>query len=102
MRNLYALLGLAFCIPVFAQPPPDLCAILERLSRLEQQNRELTEQVQQLRQQLGVSDPQPVENALTPVVTAPLAESITPMGGTSRTRSGRKQRIEIRPVTGST
>ena len=76
MRRIEAwLAGLCLCLPLAAQQPaatPELREILDRLSRLEQQNRELTEQVRTLQEQLGVSTPAATES----VTSAPLAERV--------------------------
>ena len=57
-----SLLFLALCstpLSLYAQTAPDLAKILERLDRLEQENRALSEQVSALRAQLGMSTPPP-------------------------------------------
>jgi len=46
-------------VAVCAQTAPDLAKILERLDRLEQENRALSEQVRALQAQLGTSSPPP-------------------------------------------
>ena len=45
---------------LLAQPSPDQSQILQRLERLEQQNRMLMEEVRELRQQIAATRPQPV------------------------------------------
>ncbi len=76
MRRIHTwIAALCLCLPLAAQQPaaqPDLREILERLSRLEQQNRELTEQVKTLQQQLGIGASQPAEG----VAASPLAERV--------------------------
>jgi hypothetical protein len=59
-RTSFACLAL-FLAPVTlcAQTAPDLAGILERLDRLEQENRVLTERVSALQAQLGMSAPAP-------------------------------------------
>jgi hypothetical protein len=44
---------------LYSQTSPDLAAVMERLDRLEQQNRALSEQVRALQAQLGLSAPPP-------------------------------------------
>ena len=46
-------------VTVCAQTAPDLAKILERLDRLEQENRALSEQVRALQAQLGTATPPP-------------------------------------------
>ena len=60
LKLVFALLAPLVRAP--AQPPPDLQKVLERLDRLESENRELREQVLELREQMraGVA-PAPVE-----------------------------------------
>ena len=50
-----------FLLPsiLLAQPSPDQSQILQRLERLEQQNRMLMEEVRELRQQIAATRPQP-------------------------------------------
>src|SRR5689334_12136976 len=75
-RNLFvrsgALLVAAALAPALvpAQTPPDLNTVIERLDRLEQQNRELTDEIRRLRSEL--------ERARTPETpeAAPLAERV--------------------------
>lgn len=79
MRNQLCLLSLLLGGPAFAQTAPsaqDIGAILERLTRLEQQNRELTDQVRELRQQLGVQQTPAVETVESPPPSAPIAERL--------------------------
>lgn len=52
MRNSTCWTVLFVCAPVWAQSEPSLATIMERLERLEQQNRALMEEVQALRRQL--------------------------------------------------
>ena len=64
--NLICLLTLA--LPALAQTGPDLRQILERLDRIESENRELREQVRQLREQmLAGGAPSPVSPAAPPL-----------------------------------
>src|ERR1039457_2401434 len=46
-------------VTLYAQTAPDLSKILERLDRLEQENRALSEQVRALQAQLGTAAPPP-------------------------------------------
>lgn len=57
LRTSFAAFCLAAC--AYAQSAPDLAKILERLDRLEQENRALTEQVRALQAQLGTPAPAP-------------------------------------------
>jgi hypothetical protein len=50
-----------------AQPPPDMQRILERLDRIEAQNRELMSEVQALRQQLDVVQPTAAGESAAPI-----------------------------------
>jgi hypothetical protein len=54
LRLAVALLAPLAC--AFAQPPPELKQIMDRLDRLEAENRELREQVRELRQQVNPTD----------------------------------------------
>jgi len=57
-----SLVCLALClaaVPLCAQTAPDVAKILERLDRLEQENRALSEQVRALQAQLGTAAPPP-------------------------------------------
>jgi hypothetical protein len=60
MSGSTSLFCLALClapVTLCAQTPPDLAKILERLDRLEQENRALSEQVRALQAQLGTPAP---------------------------------------------
>jgi hypothetical protein len=62
MAGRSSLVCLALCLAPFslcAQTAPDLARILERLDRLEQENRALSEQVRALQAQLGTAAPPP-------------------------------------------
>jgi hypothetical protein len=74
MVRLNSLLGLGLLWPALlgAQQTPEINQILERLDKLEQQNRALTEQVQQLKSELAASHPDSA-NAASPTVDERLA-----------------------------
>jgi hypothetical protein len=62
MAGRTSLLCLALClapVTMCAQTSPDLAKILERLDRLEKENRSLSEQVRALQEQLGTPPPPP-------------------------------------------
>jgi hypothetical protein len=62
MAGRSSLVCLALClaaVPLGAQTAPDVAKILERLDRLEQENRALSEQVRALQAQLGMAAPPP-------------------------------------------
>jgi len=60
LKLIFALL--APLVGAQAQPAPDLQRVIERLDRLESENRELREQVRELREQIrGAGSPEPVE-----------------------------------------
>ena len=62
MAGRTSLVCLALClapVTLCAQTAPDLARILERLDRLEQENRALSEQVRALQAQLGTPAPPP-------------------------------------------
>src|ERR1019366_9078252 len=62
MAGRSSLVCLALClaaVPLCAQTAPDVAKILERLDRLEQENRALSEQVRALQAQLGMAAPPP-------------------------------------------
>jgi len=63
-----------------AQQPPELKAVIDRLDRLEAQNRELMAEIRALRQQLGSGQPAPaVENGVAPKeAAAPEAAPVRP------------------------
>lgn len=69
------LLGLLLSVPLAAQPTSsvELPEILDRLAKLEQQNRELSAQVKSLQEQLGITTGQPAE---TGPAASPLAERV--------------------------
>src|SRR5579862_4733349 len=58
-----------------AQPSPELQQILQRLDRIESQNRELMTEIQALRQQLDVAKAAQPETP-APEAAAPLAERV--------------------------
>jgi hypothetical protein len=58
MRECIKAIGLACCLwplALAAQTSPEMAAILERLDRLERENRELAKEVQELKAQLGAA-----------------------------------------------
>jgi hypothetical protein len=64
MRSKTSWILLFVSVPSWAQTGEGLAAILARLDKLEQQNRELMQEVQALRQQLASQKPAPVEERL--------------------------------------
>jgi len=74
MRKLSCVFLAAFAAKsLCAQQPPELQQVIERLDRLEAQNRDLMEEIRALRQQLAAGQPTPVPE------TAPqTAEAATP------------------------
>jgi hypothetical protein len=60
--------GLVVCASCWAQQPDAMREVLDRLARLEEQNRALTKEVQELRERLGP--------AAAPAEAAPLAERV--------------------------
>src|SRR5579885_78481 len=70
-------LGLLFAAPLGAQSSPELQQILTRLERLEQQNRELMQEVHSLREELATARPRPAqETAPPPSESVPLDERV--------------------------
>jgi len=53
----------------FAQSPPDLTKILERLDRLEKQNQQLLDEIRELRQMLGATAAAPAAAGTSPPLT---------------------------------
>jgi hypothetical protein len=54
------ILGSAMCLTAFAQPADPLRQVLERLAKLEEQNRALTKEVEELKARLGPSEGAPL------------------------------------------
>jgi hypothetical protein len=63
LNNLFCL-GLLWPVFAGAQQTPEINQILERLDKLERQNRALAEQVQQLKSELAASRPEVPQNAV--------------------------------------
>jgi hypothetical protein len=61
----------------FAQDRPPVSEILKRLDRLEEQNRQLLEEIRSLRQQLAAA---PVETATAETATVPIEERVAVTG----------------------
>jgi hypothetical protein len=88
-----SLLGLAALFAplcLFAQTPQDLAKIMERLDRLEQENRELAQQVRDLRAQLGTAA------AVTPTVEEKLEIQDQRIAEQAQTKIESSQRFPIR------
>jgi hypothetical protein len=62
MCRLVSLLALLLPLGAFAQSSPDLNAILTRLDTLERENRALTEEIKQLREQLAALQAKPAQS----------------------------------------
>ena len=77
-------MGLAFPFLVHAQTPPEISGILERLDKLERENRALTEEVKALRARLdggapaNVADDSPRANTAVENGPPPLTVQVCP------------------------
>jgi len=84
----------------WAQPSPDLKEVLARLDRLENQNRELMDELRALRQQLGAAELSPAPAAATAPAPPPAVEAVAtppnqPAVPTSAPAAPLEERVEV-------
>jgi hypothetical protein len=94
--SLLTLAAIAWPLALTAQTNPDLARILERLDRLEQENRALAAEVKSLRAELAASREIPTESAVTPSTSERLDIQQSRIQEMAQTKIESSQKFPIR------